>query len=116
MDLGDPDADEEVIENRRSLLYVGNLCDAITRCLEAEAPDGRTFCVADGAPLSTPQLCRAIGDALGRPLVLRGDLRDQLVERFRRMQRQMAENNLRQAYVVEGAERGVIRRRSVRRA
>src|SRR6266540_3390731 len=55
------------IENRRSLLYVGNLCDAIVRCLEAEAPDGRTFCVADGAPLSTPQLCRAIGNALGRP-------------------------------------------------
>jgi nicotinamide-nucleotide amidase len=46
----------------------------------------------------------AVADALGRPLVLRGDLRDQLVERFRRMQRQMAENNLRQAYVVEGAE------------
>jgi nucleoside-diphosphate-sugar epimerase len=55
------------IENRRSLLYVGNLCDAIARCLEAEAPDGRTFFVADGAPVSTPQLCRAIGDALGRP-------------------------------------------------
>jgi nicotinamide-nucleotide amidase len=46
----------------------------------------------------------AVADALGRPLVLRGDLRDQLIERFRRMQRQMAENNLRQAYVVEGAE------------
>lgn len=55
------------IENRRSLLYVGNLCDAIARCLEAEAPDGRTFFVADGAPVSTPQLCRAIGQALGRP-------------------------------------------------
>jgi nucleoside-diphosphate-sugar epimerase len=55
------------IENRRSLLYAGNLCDAIARCLEAEAPDGRTFFVTDGAPVSTPQLCRAIGDALGRP-------------------------------------------------
>ena len=55
------------IENRRSLVYVGNLCDAIGRCLEAEAPDGRTFFVADGAPVSTPQLCRAIGHALGRP-------------------------------------------------
>src|SRR5215470_3156557 len=28
----------------------------------------------------------AVADALGRPLVLRDDLRDQLVERFRRMQ------------------------------
>jgi nucleoside-diphosphate-sugar epimerase len=55
------------IENRRSLVYVGNLCDAIARCLEAEAPDGRTFFVTDGAPVSTPQLCRAIGAALGWP-------------------------------------------------
>ena len=55
------------IENRRSLLYVENLCDAVARCLEAEAPDGRTFFVTDGAPLSTPELCRQIGAALGRP-------------------------------------------------
>ena len=46
----------------------------------------------------------AVADALGRKLFLRQDLRHQLEERFRRMQRRMAENNLRQAYVVEGAE------------
>jgi UDP-N-acetyl-alpha-D-quinovosamine dehydrogenase len=55
------------IENRRSLVYVGNLCDAIAACLEAPAPDGRTFNVTDGEPVSTPQLCREIGAALGRP-------------------------------------------------
>jgi nucleoside-diphosphate-sugar epimerase len=60
------------IDNRRSLVYVGNLCDAIACCVEAAAPDGRTFFVTDGAPLSTPGLCREIGAALGRPARLFG--------------------------------------------
>lgn len=51
------------IANRRSVVYVGNVADAVLRCLEL---DGGTFLLADGAPLSTPQLCRAIGAALGR--------------------------------------------------
>jgi len=54
------------IENRRSLVYVGNLVDAILACLGGPA-QGRTYAVSDGAPVSTPQLCRAIGRALGRP-------------------------------------------------
>jgi nucleoside-diphosphate-sugar epimerase len=52
------------IENRRSLIYVGNLCDAVLACL---GTSGKSFLVSDGAPVSTPQLCRAIGAALGRP-------------------------------------------------
>ena len=55
------------IENRRSLLYVGNLCDAIIRGLEAPKAAGRRYFLSDGAPVSTPDLCRALGDALGRP-------------------------------------------------
>jgi nucleoside-diphosphate-sugar epimerase len=51
------------LDNRRSLIYVANLADAIVRCLEAEG----TYLVADGAPISTPQLCRELGQALGRP-------------------------------------------------
>jgi len=54
------------IENRRSLIYVGNLVDAILVCLGAAA-QGRTYAVSDGAPVSTPELCRALGRALGRP-------------------------------------------------
>ena len=54
------------IENRRSLVYVGNLVDAIIGCLERHAP-GRTYAVADGAPVSTPELCRAIGRSLAKP-------------------------------------------------
>jgi nucleoside-diphosphate-sugar epimerase len=51
------------IRNRRSFVYVGNLVDAILTCLGKEG----TWLVSDGAPLSTPGLCRAIGAALGRP-------------------------------------------------
>lgn len=53
------------IANRRSLIYVGNLCDAITRCVESRP--AATYFVADGPPVSTPELCRALGAALGRP-------------------------------------------------
>lgn len=53
------------VRNRRSLVYVGNLCDAILRCL-ADAPAGRIYTVSDGAPVSTPALCRALATALGR--------------------------------------------------
>jgi len=55
------------IENRRSLVYVGNLCEAIAACLESPAAARKTFYVADGEAISTPALCRAIGMALGRP-------------------------------------------------
>jgi nucleoside-diphosphate-sugar epimerase len=54
------------VENRRSLIYVGNLGDVILRCLERPA-QGRTYAISDGAPVSTPELCRAIGRALDRP-------------------------------------------------
>ena len=55
------------IENRRSLVYVGNLCDAVVHCLQAARAAGRVYAVSDGAAVSTPQLCRALGAALGRP-------------------------------------------------
>jgi nucleoside-diphosphate-sugar epimerase len=51
------------VQNRRSLIYVGNLVDAILRSLGKEG----TFLVSDGAALSTPQLCRSLGEALERP-------------------------------------------------
>jgi nucleoside-diphosphate-sugar epimerase len=59
-----------LVENRRSLLYVGNLVDAILRCVEHPAAAGETFLVDDGAPVSTADLLREIGDALGRPVRL----------------------------------------------
>lgn len=52
------------IENRRSFAYVGNLCDAVVRLLQA--PRTGTYLVSDGEALSTPQLCRRLAAALGR--------------------------------------------------
>lgn len=51
------------IANRRSLVYVGNLVDAIRRSVGTPG----TFLVSDGAAISTPTLCRELGEALGRP-------------------------------------------------
>jgi UDP-glucose 4-epimerase len=53
------------IANRRSLLYVDNLADAILHCLAS--PAGATYLVSDGLSLSTPELCGRLGHALGRP-------------------------------------------------
>ena len=39
----------------------------MVRCLESPLSAGKTYGVTDGAPLSTPALCRALGAALGRP-------------------------------------------------
>ncbi|MEO8717648.1 MAG: NAD-dependent epimerase/dehydratase family protein [Burkholderiales bacterium] len=54
------------VSNRRSLVYVGNLADAIMRCVESSVVR-KSYAVTDGAPVSTPDLCRALGRALGRP-------------------------------------------------
>jgi len=53
------------IDNRRSLLYVGNLADLIVLAASAPQAAGRTLLAADGEDLSTPQLVREIGRALG---------------------------------------------------
>ncbi len=55
------------IENRRSLLYLGNFVDAIRVCVEHPAAAGQTFLVDDGEPVSTPELVRAVAHAMGRP-------------------------------------------------
>ncbi|PWC31322.1 SDR family oxidoreductase [Azospirillum sp. TSO35-2] len=55
------------LDNRRSLIYVGNLADAVATALEHPAAAGQTFLVQDGEPLSTADLVRAIAAALGRP-------------------------------------------------
>jgi UDP-N-acetyl-alpha-D-quinovosamine dehydrogenase len=59
------------IDNRRSVLYVSNLVEAIESALNArEAPAGVHF-VADANPVSVPDLARAIGHVLGVPVQLR---------------------------------------------
>lgn len=55
------------IVNRRDLIYVENLVDAIATTLMHPAAAGGTFFVSDGVRLSTPELIRHIASALGRP-------------------------------------------------
>jgi nucleoside-diphosphate-sugar epimerase len=54
------------VRNRRSLIYVDNLADAVIAALRAPHAAGRTYLVSDGVALSTPDLLRRIGRALGR--------------------------------------------------
>ncbi len=58
------------IDNRRSLLYVGNLVEAIASALDAPNAVSGTHFVADAESVSTPQLVRAIADALEEPVHL----------------------------------------------
>jgi nucleoside-diphosphate-sugar epimerase len=54
------------VRNRRSLIYVGNLVDAIARCAEHPAARG-PFLVSDEETVSTPELASRIARALDRP-------------------------------------------------
>lgn len=54
------------IKNRRSLLYVGNACAAIEQAVVTSLERPGLFNVSDGHDVSTPELVRAIGGALGR--------------------------------------------------
>jgi nucleoside-diphosphate-sugar epimerase len=58
------------VENRRSLIFVGNLAGAIESCLHHPGAAGKTYLVADAEALSTPRLIREIGGGLGlKPLL-----------------------------------------------
>ena len=55
------------IANRRSMIYAGNLADAVIRCLAHPDAAGRTYLVGDCEDVSTPELIRRVAGALGRP-------------------------------------------------
>jgi nucleoside-diphosphate-sugar epimerase len=54
------------VRNRRSLVYVGNLVDAVARCVEHPRALG-PFLVSDEEIVSTPELVSFTARALGRP-------------------------------------------------
>lgn len=54
------------VHNRRSLIYLGNLVDAIALCTEHPSARG-AFLVSDEKAVSTPELVARIARALGRP-------------------------------------------------
>lgn len=55
------------VDNRRSLLYLGNLTDAIRLCLDHPAAAGKTFLVSDGEDVSSADLIRRVALAMHRP-------------------------------------------------
>ena len=52
------------VRNQRSLLFLGNLVDAISLCLTHPVAPGKTFLLCDGEDLSTPELVRRLARAL----------------------------------------------------
>jgi nucleoside-diphosphate-sugar epimerase len=58
------------VRNARSLVNVWNLCDFLLLVLKHPSAPGRTWLVSDGEDLSTPDLIRRIGTAMGRRVQL----------------------------------------------
>ncbi len=56
-----------VTENRRSLVALDNLVDLIVTCLNHPAAANQTFLVSDGEDLSTVELLKRMGAAMGKP-------------------------------------------------
>jgi len=56
-----------VTRNRRSLVALDNLVDLIVTCLNHPAAANQTFLVSDGEDLSTAQLLKRMGAAMGQP-------------------------------------------------
>ncbi|MDO9053996.1 MAG: SDR family oxidoreductase [Gallionella sp.] len=55
------------VNNRRSLVYVGNLVDALILCATHPAAVGQTYLVSDGEDVSTSELLRQLGASMGCP-------------------------------------------------
>ena len=53
--------------NKRSLVSLGNLVDLIVTCIEHPAAVNQTFLAGDGEDMSTTELLRRMGQALGKP-------------------------------------------------
>lgn len=53
------------VRNQRSLIYRDNLVDALVACVRDARASGQTYLVSDGEDVSTPDLIRRIGRAMG---------------------------------------------------
>lgn len=56
-----------VRSNRRSLVSLDNLVDLLVTCINHPAAVNETFLVSDGVDLSTADLLRRLGNAIGKP-------------------------------------------------
>lgn len=55
------------VHNRRSLVFVGNLAEAIMAAASSPTATSNTYLVSDGEDVSTPDLVRALASALNVP-------------------------------------------------
>lgn len=55
------------IHNKRSLFALDNLVDLVVTCIDHPAAANQVFLVSDGQDLSTTELLRRVGQALGKP-------------------------------------------------
>lgn len=55
------------VNNKRSLIYVKNLVDALMLCATHQAAPGNTYLVSDGEDVSTSDLLRKLASAMGKP-------------------------------------------------
>jgi nucleoside-diphosphate-sugar epimerase len=55
------------VHNLRSLVYIGNLVDALILCATHPAAAGQTYLVSDGEDVATPDLLRWLGENMARP-------------------------------------------------
>lgn len=54
------------LENRRSFIYVGNLVDAIIKCIEHPDAANQTFLVSDGQDVTVTDLINMLASAMGK--------------------------------------------------
>lgn len=55
------------VRNLRSLIYVGNLADALMACATNPKASGQLYLVSDGEDVSTPELLRLVASNSGMP-------------------------------------------------
>jgi nucleoside-diphosphate-sugar epimerase len=54
------------LNNQRSMLYIGNLIDAILICINHPKAEGKTYLLSDGKDISTSELIQMVSYALGK--------------------------------------------------
>lgn len=60
----------KAVKNRRDMIYVGNLADAICAACAADGLSATPYFLSDGEAVSTPELIRRVGTAFGTPAKL----------------------------------------------
>lgn len=58
------------VKNHRSMIYLGNLVDALIVCAQHSGAAGKTYLVSDGRDVSTPQLIRDLARLMNKPAKL----------------------------------------------